>query len=239
MPRKKKLLSIYHFSDVHDRFKLLKWPKADLYVCSGDATNYGTEQAFMAFNDIMGECLKKKLTKKIYFVPGNHDFGLEEDYDTCSALLSNMEILIDRTVVHHGLKIHGSPWSPTFFNWAFMKLDLELGEKWNLIPDDVEFLITHCPPIRILDQIKNFPYNVGSSTLRQKVDYLMTKNLILHQFGHIHESRGIEHIEDTVFMNASSLCPNFNIFESPFVGRGYLTVIDLETKKIVSLREIY
>lgn len=47
-----------------------------------------------------------------------------------------------------GYKIWGSPWSPTFFNWAF---NLDIGEplasKWELIPNDTEILITHGPPI--------------------------------------------------------------------------------------------
>lgn len=237
---KKKYLTIYSFSDVHDRFGLLKFPKADLYVCSGDATNYGTEQAFLNFNHVMGECLKRKLTKKVLFVPGNHDFGLDEDYEHFSPLLSNVDILIDRTIELYGLVIHGSPWSPIFGDWAFMKREIDLADKWNLIPDNLNFLITHCPPFLVLDRVHNFPFNVGSQTLKQKIEFLVEKELILHQFGHIHESRGTQKIKDTLFMNASSLCPNENLFSPfPLMGKGYLIKINLETKKIVKVDEIY
>lgn len=237
---RKKYLSIYSFSDVHDRFGLLKFPKADLYICSGDATNMGTIGSFEIFNRVMGECLKQKLTKKVLFVPGNHDFGLQDEYGDSILALSNMEVLIDKTIELYGLKIHGSPWTPIFYNWAFMKREIDLGNKWNLIPDDVNILVTHGPPYSILDKIERFPFNVGSSTLKQKIDFLIEKNLILHQFGHIHESRGIKKIKNTTFMNASSIQYNPNPLSlSPYAGMGYLVKINLETKKIEKIDEIY
>ncbi len=52
-----------------------------------------------------------------------------------------------------GLKFYGSPWQPTFHNWAF---NLDRGEEikkvWDKIPNDTDVLITHGPPFGILDK---------------------------------------------------------------------------------------
>lgn len=52
-----------------------------------------------------------------------------------------------------GYKVFGSPYTPTFFDWAF-NLDIgpHLQAVWNEIPDDTDILITHGPPKDILDK---------------------------------------------------------------------------------------
>ena len=33
-----------------------------------------------------------------------------------------------------GLKFYGSPWTPVFYDWAFMLPEVELAGKWAMIP---------------------------------------------------------------------------------------------------------
>ncbi len=108
------------------------------------------------------------------------------------------------------LKIWGSPWTKTFEGMnpkckAFTcDTEEELAEKWALIPDDVDILITHGPPYGILDEVKRFDYpntqtRLGRFLNKQK-EYVGSKSLYswlqyvgrpkLHVFGQIHEGYG-------------------------------------------------
>jgi Icc-related predicted phosphoesterase len=87
------------------------------------------------------------------------------------------------------LKIWGSPWTKWFEGvnpkcTAFMlKTEEELAEKWAMIPDDTDILITHSPPYGILD--KNVDgYHCGSTSLYKRIKQIRPK---FHFFGHIHE----------------------------------------------------
>src|SRR5208337_2162917 len=102
------------------------------------------------------------------------------------------------------LKIWGSPWTKTFERMnphckAFTcDTEEELAEKWALIPDDIDILITHSPPQYGLDKTIN-QFFVGSESLR---DCVFKNQPKLHVFGHIHEAYGIitkETIQDLIF----------------------------------------
>jgi predicted phosphohydrolase len=87
------------------------------------------------------------------------------------------------------LKVYGSPWQPEFFNWAFnLDRGSPLAEKWSQIPHDVDVLITHGPPMRILDKTSRGE-PVGCEEMRKLLDEGTIKPR-LHVFGHIHETYG-------------------------------------------------
>ena len=96
----------------------------------------------------------------------------------------------------------------------------QLAEKWALIPDKTDILVTHVPPYGILDQITH-PIskrieNTGSISLRQKIEYLKPK---LHVFGHIHEESGtmlFKHIgPNTICVNASLVNQKYQLANKP------------------------
>ena len=96
------------------------------------------------------------------------------------------------------LKIYGSPWQPEFCGWAYnLPRGQALADKWAMIPDDTDILVTHGPPAGILDG------DLGCLNLRRRVDEL---NLKLHVFGHIHYSWGVM----GNYVNAS-ICNDMNI----------------------------
>jgi Icc-related predicted phosphoesterase len=82
--------------------------------------------------------------------------------------LPHVTYLQDKSVTIKGLVIYGSPWtfrrnSPAT---AFTKPDGTLGSKyWSLIPDNVDILVTHNPPLHILDDNGN----LGCAELRQHI----------------------------------------------------------------------
>src|SRR5690606_22101282 len=89
----------------------------------------------------------------------------------------NIEYLCDSGTEFEGLKIWGSPWTKTFLNMnphckAFTcDTEEELAEKWDLIPANIDILITHSPPYSILDEINSTDdmIHVGSESLKNVV----------------------------------------------------------------------
>jgi Icc-related predicted phosphoesterase len=118
-------------------------------------------------------------------IAGNHDFVAESDPELMRSL--PWTYLFDETTEAGGLRIHGSPWTVTFMEWAFMKDEADLVPVWAEIPDDVDVLVTHGPPYGYGD-LAVHGLNVGSETLATRLSEL--ERLRLHVFGHIHEAGG-------------------------------------------------
>ena len=67
----------------------------------------------------------------------------------------------------------------------------ELSEKWEMIPRDVDILVTHMPPYCVGDKIKGGRH-VGSRGLYGWLLYAGRPRL--HVFAHIHEGYGIHEV---------------------------------------------
>lgn len=84
---------------------------------------------------------------------------------------------------------------------------LDIKTMWDKIPQDIHILITHGPPLGVLDKVagvypENNGFHVGCEDLLNKTKEL--NHLKLHVFGHIHESYGISAaIRNIKFVNAS------------------------------------
>ena len=99
--------------------------------------------------------------------------------------------MCDSGINFYGLKIWGSPWTRHFTGMnphcmAFTVDEEQLREKWALIPEDTDILITHSPPHSILDKCRHG--HVGSVSLFGQLKYRIRPKL--HVFGHIHEGYG-------------------------------------------------
>lgn len=194
------MLKVVCISDLHMTWDHLIMPKeADVLLFTGDGTDSGTEEQLIKLNNWLAPLRYKH---KLY-IPGNHDIMFEEDEARARTLLSSCTVLIDEAIEIEGKKFYGSPYTPTFFDWAFMKPDLNLQKVWDKIPANLDVLATHGPPYSILDRNVN-GYCCGSQTLYLEVQ---KKEPRFHVFGHIHEGYGSYTIEDTTFINAS--CPNY------------------------------
>jgi len=73
-----------------------------------------------------------------------------------------------------------------------------LKEKWDMIPPDVDILVTHAPPAGILDQ--DGPVSHGCSDLTAAVAALKPK---YHIFGHIHSNHGMIKYGPTSYINCN------------------------------------
>lgn len=202
------MLKICHISDTH--MQVLPIEDADILVHSGDFLNYGSMEELIQFR-IELEKVKDRFDK-IILIAGNHDRIFETNpYIAKQFLLEtipNLVYLYHESYTYKEYKIFGTPWQPYFCDWAFnVKDNLKLYEMYLEIPDDVNILITHCPPEGILDNTVN-KWNLektscGSRALKLALPRL--KYLKVHMFGHIHFSNGIDFINNIWYSN-SSIC---------------------------------
>lgn len=221
-------MRIVCISDTHELHNVLKpLPPGDLLIHSGDFTYDGEPRVIEKFMDWLSEKAKEYSLGAI-LVAGNHDLSLDPNLvDRSNGLLSvtssahdeaialvnskpNVTYLNDSgvTLEHPNtlepLHIWGSPIQPTFFDWAFNRArGKEISLHWAKIPENTNILITHGPPLYILDTVKPNSMSLGCFDLALKVEQL--PNLKLHVFGHIHGGYGLLKKRNTLFVNAATL----------------------------------
>lgn len=204
-------------SDLHGR--LPKLAGGDLLLVCGDLTARDTSQQH---GDFKLWLYKQNYRKKIV-IAGNHDghfVGLPADkfifssYDEITKEQNSYaDYLFDSGTEFEGLKIWGSPWTPTFLNWHFMKDRGDpIKEKWDLIPEDTDILITHGPPFGVQDFVDKRTGCQGCEMLRDAILRIMPR---LHVFGHIHESPGVCAFNGILCVNASIMDEHYRPKNKP------------------------
>jgi Icc-related predicted phosphoesterase len=213
-------MRITHISDTHNKHKQLNGllPGGDLLIHSGDISSLGRKsevEGFIKwFNGI------DNYTHKI-FIAGNHDMTFDREqllrdklahfegrteYDTECAegkpdwlkellgihLRPNVSYLENSDVTIDGIKIWGSPVTPSFgYGWGFNKdRGYDINEVWNTIPMDTDIVITHGPIHSYCDRTDRGGLNVGCEQLYHRLNELKPQ---LHFSGHIHEAYGYRH----------------------------------------------
>ena len=213
-------------------------PKGDVLIHAGDISNKGGEKDVKDFIDWFQNL--GGWDQKI-FISGNHDYCFERinkpsykgNYEWLSHLMSieNLSqsdvtyledsfITIESDEFSRPIKFYGSPWQPWFYDWAFNlpRRGDELKNKWDMIPDDTDVLITHGPPNEIRDFVSNWrqgDMNVGCELLRYQLENRLKP--ILHIFGHIHGAYGAALIKDTLYVNAATCTERYIPSNKPIV----------------------
>lgn len=203
-------LRIVALSDTHGLHRQVRVPPGDILVHAGDVTRHGELGELVDLNAWLGELPHRH---KI-LIAGNHDRCFEEGAEACAALLPNAVYLQDAAVTLEGITFYGSPWTPQFFDWAFMlPRGAPLRERWAQIPANTQVLITHGPPYGQGDRNVRGE-RTGCEELARAVQRLRPP---LHIFGHIHEGAGISTDGTTHYLNASSLDLSYRPVQPPLV----------------------
>ena len=185
-------MKILQISDTHNRHRqLTNLPEADVIVHCGDFADNGTEEEVLDFfNWYIDLPYKYKI-----FVTGNHDLCLWDAKDI-EDLPENVFFLQDRGVTIEGVK---------FFGIAY-------NHSERLIPEDNDIVITHEPPIMILDESAGIHW--GNFPLFKRIIEVRPR---YHLFGHAHESCGTLKQDDIIFSNGAILDDFYHISHQPKV----------------------
>lgn len=204
-------MKIALISDTHLRHRNypIDVPAADMVIHSGDACIEGTAKEVRQFFDWFGKLPHRHKV----FVAGNHDWLFEKDNKLARSLVpAGVTYLQDELVEIEGIKIYGAPWQPEFCEWAFnLKRGFPLRKKWEAIPAGIDILVTHGPPMGILDWSSFGDENAGCEDLRRELLRVKPK---LHVFGHIHGDYGTLTWANTLFVNAA-LCNEAYVASNP------------------------
>lgn len=210
-------------SDTHGKtygsFGKYEIPDGDVLIHCGDACIKGTEKELVSFRKWFNSFPHKN---KI-FCAGNHDFICQDrPKDIIKDIMEPSIYLQDEEIIIDGIKFYGSPWQPEFFNWAFNMPRDELHSIWELIPDDVNVLITHGPPKGIADETRDMIdptkfVHVGCSALMKEIFSGRLNSLKVHCFGHIHSGYGTYVNNGIKFVNAASCNEKYLPKNSPII----------------------
>lgn len=210
-------LKILHISDthsMHDLFPMKEFEGIDMVIHTGDCSNSpfptSSNKEIMEFL----EWYEKVPVKYKILVAGNHDTAIARRIISSEDIkLRGIVYLENESIEIEGVKIWGSPITPTFGDWSFMKTRDKIHEVWKNIPDDTDILAVHGPPRGVRD----LTYN-RENKLEMCGDRSLCKRIIeikpqLVLFGHIHNFKDIvnqgvstySHLP-TKFSNGSCVC---------------------------------
>lgn len=183
-------LKIACISDTHGRDG---WgiPECDVFVHAGDLTTGGTvEETLFRLGQIRGGMPRGA---SLVIVPGNHDAAFQDHLPRIMEVLRNhaswgpCHILIDEVVEIEGRRFYGSPWTPPFHDWSFMKEEDDLADLYRAsMPSRIDLLITHGPPKGILDP----GYEVAFADSLALLRAVGERKIGHHVFGHLHGAGG-------------------------------------------------
>jgi Icc-related predicted phosphoesterase len=190
------------FGDIHmhtgNAARIKDITAADLVIITGDITNYGSSRdAETVLNQL------RAINRSILGVAGNLD------QPDVARYLEKMAISLHgsgRIIEGLGIMgLGGSNYTPFNTPYEFSEQELAgfLAAGFARVKDAENFiLVSHPPPVQTkTDRLTNGNH-VGSRAVRS---FIEEKQPLLCLTGHIHESRGLDHIGRTLILNPGML----------------------------------
>lgn len=203
-------MKLVYISDTHGDHERLQLPAGDVLIHAGDLTGHGTQTETEAFLQWFGA---QAHTTKIC-VAGNHDTFIEQNPEQARQFAEQADVVMlnDSGITLKNVSFRGSPITPRFFDWSFMRdPGAPIQAHWNLIPDFVNVLITHGPPFGILNQVHRSSSVIEHTDCPSLLARVQCVKPSLHLFGHIHE--GDEYVErdGVAYHNVSSMNEHYQM----------------------------
>ena len=203
-------------SDTHGDHEQVELPAGDVLIHAGDMTAHGKMNETQAVLQWLGaQDFRTKLC-----IAGNHDTFMEDDADTTARLAreANVVLLNDSGITIDGVAFWGSPITPRFLDWSFMRdPGAPIEAHWNLIPENTDVLITHGPPYEILDEVIRRDGGLEHAGCPSLLARIRQLSPTYHLFGHIHEGRGQHKENGVTFCNISTMNERYQITHDPVI----------------------
>lgn len=136
-------------------------------------------------------------------IAGNHDFVFEKWGGAVRDLELPWIYLEDREVSVAGVTFHGIPWVPNLSRWAFHADPQRLQDRFAIINNLVDVVISHGPPLGFRDfTVPKFgAVHAGAPEANEMLHRVEPKAFVC---GHIHEGYGVEnHPSGAMILNVS------------------------------------
>ncbi|MGZ7108873.1 MAG: metallophosphoesterase family protein [Methanobacterium sp.] len=192
-------MKILVMGDIHGQcqniFNYLQENKVDLIILTGDITHFGPEKLG---EEILNEiCVFDIVTLAI---PGNCDpLSIYREIENSNAINIHNRSLIIKNIGICGFG--GSNTTP--FNTPLEFAEIQIYSQLEKIMSEIEneeirILVTHAPPYNTKADILPSGDHAGSESVRRIIEeYQPTLNVC----GHIHESKAIDKIGNTIIIN--------------------------------------
>ncbi len=196
-------MKILAFGDLHGKYQKaldhLNENKVDLIIITGDITNFGPAE--------LGEEILNEISQfntPVLAIPGNCDpTSIYSKIDNSQAV--NIH---DKCMMLKNINICGFGGSnPTPFDTPLEFDEIEIYNEISKIfktvsKERIVLLITHAPPYGTKTDSTSSGLHAGSKSVRKIIEeFQPTLNIC----GHIHESRGVDKIGETMVINPGEL----------------------------------
>ena len=223
------MIKICAISDLHGQFPDVIEPCNILLIC-GDIVPLRIQtnipKSFNWFKKKFIPWCESLPVEQIYLIGGNHDFFAINDIKVIEYLegtkvkylYNDGDEYVD--IVNGKIyKIWGSPNCHIFGNWAFMYSDALNKEVYSMMPDDLDFLITHDAPYGRNDVILQEDCSwadgshIGNSALTEVIKEKKPK---YHFTGHLHTTdHELKDYDGTLTACVSLLNENYKMVYKP------------------------
>ena len=185
-------------------------PEGDILIHAGDFTEFSSDEEIAKFQSFL-ESLKHK---HIIIIGGNHDETVlaattdpaSQSEEVRSLLTSGCCTYLNNEVIEiESIKIYGIPWVKGGFQ--------QCQGAYSNIPEDVDILITHAPPLGYGDSMIGSTHSGDQDLLTM----VLEKKPRFHVYGHAHEGYGTYKNHNTVFINAATCSRDLSPIHAPVV----------------------
>jgi len=202
-------MKIVAISDIHGFLPDI--PPCDIFLLGGDVCpldNHSVSHQKKWTKKDFKSWLEHIPAKHICWIAGNHDFYFQGSKHVIHTMAPHIHYLQDQSIDIDGIKIFGTPWTPVFGGWAFMKHDIDLYSNFSKIPEGTDIILSHGPAYGYCDTIMqwNDITPLGSRTLLTEIKRVNPKYVIS---GHIHSADHNWQIINNLNQNTKFICVSY------------------------------